>query len=364
MSRAEVVSENQGSQDRERNRQFLAVLERLKQGGMLAPQIFVEGEEGLHPAAAPELLLLACERPDVSGDALPIHLSSVSDLSLLKARDYMRETGGPGTFSDEDCFKALENLKAVAWGGDGWLPTLGGLLLFGKSPQQYVPSARVSVTRYKGGHIGRPVADKWLVQGTLFEIIEEVAYLVSQIKGYPLGSLRSFVAAIVGYRNYLLAADFVRVRIFDDRVEWECPGTLFALEEEWWDWMAGQCHVVLSAMAGRSLVEKSPAFSRDRVVQRLPGCRWWADEGRLCQILQDPNRENKPEQASEEMQSLNYRQVQALETWREKKYVTSKEYAEFNAVSIDTASRDLQDLESKGFLRSVGKRKGKGYFYL
>ena len=61
------------------------------------------------------------------------------------------------------------------------------------------------------------------------------------------------------------------------------------------------------------------------------------------------------------MQGLNERQIKAMEVVARQGRVTNKEYHELFAVSDTTALNDLTDLVARGFLVTIGFRRGRFY---
>ncbi|MGM7669768.1 ATP-binding protein [Microbacterium sp. A93] len=124
--------------------------------------------------------------------------------------------------------------------------TVAGLLLLGRSPQQYLPQALVRVMRFSerdpgtGSRQSLESGKDRRFEGPIPDIIDHAADCISQWmpKRRALGTSRRFedipllpadvwleglVNAVV-HRSYSLAGDHIRVSIFPDRVEIESPG--------------------------------------------------------------------------------------------------------------------------------------------
>ena len=122
--------------------------------------------------------------------------------------------------------------------------TIAGCLLFGRSPQAFLPEAFVRVLRYRGEERGsgarqqltQDIRIEGCIPRQLLKAREEVARLQpvrqalrrsGRFGGVPLvpedAWLEGVVNAVV-HRSYSMVGDHVRVEIFDDRIEISSPG--------------------------------------------------------------------------------------------------------------------------------------------
>ena len=124
--------------------------------------------------------------------------------------------------------------------------TSAGILLFGKMPTQYVPCARVRFLRYDGTHEG--------VGGMINIIKDEVVELplpklIMRMKDILASQMREFqtldddgtfkkhpeypefawlegLVSAVTRRDYSISGEHIRIKMFDDRIEFLSPGKL------------------------------------------------------------------------------------------------------------------------------------------
>lgn len=115
----------------------------------------------------------------------------------------------------------------------------GGLLFFGKTPQSWMPQARVHCIHFLDNDMQR-YSDQRFFEGSLWRIIEEIeTYLRSHVrrvggdkKGfrrqevfeYPLEAVREALLNALIHRNYFSAAD-VKLFFFPDRLVIKNPGS-------------------------------------------------------------------------------------------------------------------------------------------
>lgn len=124
--------------------------------------------------------------------------------------------------------------------------TVAAILLFGKNPTQFLPGARVRFLRYEGvtAEVGarfNVVKDITLEQPLHLLLSEGQKLLESQMREfqqlgrdgvfkkipeYPVFAwLEGFVNA-VAHRDYSIQGDYIRITMFDDRIEFSSPGKL------------------------------------------------------------------------------------------------------------------------------------------
>lgn len=122
--------------------------------------------------------------------------------------------------------------------------TVGGYLLFARTPQDLFPNAHVRVSRFAGrerGHGSRQqLVDDVRIEGPLPRLLMHAREAIARVQprrralgrggvfeDVPLvpedAWLEGVVNAVV-HRSYSLAGDHIHVDVFDDRVEIESPG--------------------------------------------------------------------------------------------------------------------------------------------
>jgi ATP-dependent DNA helicase RecG len=120
------------------------------------------------------------------------------------------------------------------------LPTHAGLLLFGQSPQRFIPSAEIIAVRYSGLQMG-DTYDREDLWGSLPRQIRQAEAFVAKNIGpilhlndlewdeqpaLPLDAVREVVINAVAHRNYVFSGDSVRLLLFANRLECYSPGRL------------------------------------------------------------------------------------------------------------------------------------------
>ncbi|MCU0285472.1 MAG: putative DNA binding domain-containing protein [Acidobacteria bacterium] len=153
------------------------------------------------------------------------------DMERLKT-DFAEYTGKEISFND------LLNLKILKKEHDKIHPTIGGLLLAGKTG--YLEYARIKCARFKGNNMDEFIDQKEFT-GPLYRQVEEAmkfahVYIAKsgkvvglrRIDRYevPLEVLREALVNAVVHRDYSITGSDIKFAIFDNRIEITSPGAL------------------------------------------------------------------------------------------------------------------------------------------
>ena len=134
----------------------------------------------------------------------------------------------------------LETLRLVTHHQGRKVPTVAGILLFGKDRQEHFPDAWIQVGRFKGTTRSRIVDQREIRTYPVDAIAEAIGFVQKHaLLGAEIGGLRRtdhwsvpLVAVREAVINAIVHADYsqhgspVRVSFFDDRLEVESPGLL------------------------------------------------------------------------------------------------------------------------------------------
>jgi ATP-dependent DNA helicase RecG len=196
-------------------------------------RIYVRIGASTRVATQVELLSMLQESGLLSFDQLPVLNATLDDLDLDKARDYLaRQTDPAQLAANGDVLELLTHLKAVVRYEERRIPSIGGLLLFGKYPQRELMHSELR--GFQGRDVVGPITDKQDCRGTLPEIIDQATEfmrrnrrIVPRMEGirridveeYPLPAVREAIANGVAHRDYALTGSSIRLFLFDDRLE-------------------------------------------------------------------------------------------------------------------------------------------------
>lgn len=179
---------------------------------------------------------------DVHFDVLPVPTATIDDLDLRRFElDYLPSAVSRDALeaNDRSIEERLAALKMIA-SPDEVIPTVLGLLVLGKNPQDFLPGAYVQFLRIEGLEWGGPVLDEARCDGS---VADQVRRLDEKLGGhnrtavdftsgpletrrstYPLEALQQLTRNAVMHRAYEGTDTYVMVYWFDDRIEIISPG--------------------------------------------------------------------------------------------------------------------------------------------
>ncbi len=176
-------------------------------------------------------------------DLSPVESSEISDLDDQRLADYwqtyyeipfleLNETERRKILINSDILAPLEN---------GFAPSVGGLLIFGKYPQRRMPQSAIVFAVFGGVEITDEVIDKKEITGPLPDLIANTAGLVklfskteieiedlqrNETHRIPPKVIREALVNAVCHRDYSLVNRKTTVYLFQDRLEVTSPGRI------------------------------------------------------------------------------------------------------------------------------------------
>ncbi|MBN1106137.1 MAG: DUF4062 domain-containing protein [Deltaproteobacteria bacterium] len=262
-------------------------------------------------------------------------------------------------------------------------PTNASLLLFGRDPQRFLPSAEVRCMHFHGTEIQRPVPFYRIFKGNVFEQVDmAVDFVMSKLNRsvgtraetiqapvryeIPPEVIREAIVNAVAHRDYT-SAGAVQVSVFADRVEVWNPGTLPApLTTESLRQPHGSIprnHRLCEALFLARYIEKygtgTLMMIRETAAHSLPEPDFAQRGGEFTIALW---RDWLTDEVLARL-GLNDRQIRALAQVKKTGRIANQEYQEVTGVSRATANRDLDSLSAKGILEKVGTT-GKSTHYV
>jgi ATP-dependent DNA helicase RecG len=193
---------------------------------------YVRTTSGCRQASREELLRLFQATESLYYDETPlIHLSR-TDLDLDAFDRYLEATGQAELVADRE--RLLRNWRLLL----GEHPTVAGLLLFGRDPQQHLPFAQINAAQFSGSDTSTEPADRKDLKGRILEVIDQAQRFLRlhlrvphEIRGFepepkpelPEEALREAIVNAIAHRDYTVRGP-ARLFILDDRIEIHTPG--------------------------------------------------------------------------------------------------------------------------------------------
>lgn len=320
--------------------------------------------------------------------------ASLDDIDPARVRRFLemaiRRGRLPDLSADLPVTEALRRLKVLRVVDDHLTPTMAGVLLFAREPQQFVPQSVVGLARFPGTTRGTTqIVDRADVEGDLAEIIDRAEAFVRrntriaskiyhaqrlEITEYPYPAIREAIANAVIHRDYWQAGSRAQVAIYADRIEVESPGgllppitveTLGHTPPVWRNPdLAGLLYRLGYIEQFGTGIER---MRRDMRAHGLPEPRFEAGPGWFRVTFPGPGEhilDLIPEEGVTDLRSLglNERQIEALRLMvNEGRELTNKEYRQLFGVTNVTAFRDLSQLVKVGQAKVIGSGRGRKY---
>lgn len=259
----------------------------------------------------------------------------------------------------------LKKLELIKEG----IPTRAALLLFGKNPDSYFPSAFLKMGRFRSPTV---IVDDHEVHGALIQQLDEaMAWFRNRLTTefvitgkperevrweYPLDAIREAVVNVLCHA--FINGAHSQIRLYDNKLEF---------------WNAGS---LPSPLTPEVLFEEHDSIPRNRKIAEVfyyMGFieRWGSGTLRMAEELEKAGLP-KPEFISEsgrfklifykqmltveqlKKMGLSERQMQAVTYVKEHGSISNSEYQELTGISKRTASRELNELKAKKILFSEG----------
>lgn len=359
------------------------------------------------PLTTPELRRLLLERGDAGYEAQLLANATLADLDEQRILRYLDQVAFSAT---EDITQALLARGCVAYAESVLgatpvvTPTVAGMLLFGRAPQQFVRSAEIICVRYAG----QIMSDEFVRQdigGTLAEQIRQAeAFVFSNMRRemringlaredsaeYPLAVVREAIVNAICHRDYSIRGEGIRLLMFSNRLEVYSPGrlpghvTLHNLKDERYS----RNEAIVAVLSDMGYIERL-GYGIDRMISTM------SENGLSAPHFEETAAGFKVtlESAAGESSSSNSlfsaalppvalvktpaktpvvspgtplteRQQQALAFIQAHGRITNSDYQALAPdVSAETIRRDLADLVEKNLLLRIGEKRATYYIF-
>jgi ATP-dependent DNA helicase RecG len=266
-------------------------------------------------------------------------------------------------------------------------PTLTGILLFGRDPQQFYPSYTITFLHFAGLSAGAPGSGEPLYldnrefRGTLPAMIEAAratiyeklgkravldGFVRQDVPEYPEFAYREAIVNAISHRDYSLQGSFIQVRLFADRLEVQSPGGLgghLTVDNIVYEQYTRNPHIV-RLLEQQGYVERR-GLGVDQMIRSMSeaghhppifenrGSSFWVT------LKSGPPARRLPDLTH---LGLSDRQARAVEYLYTHGRITNRDYQQEFGVSERTALYDLQGLVEAGLALPVSS--GRGRYYL
>jgi ATP-dependent DNA helicase RecG len=307
--------------------------------------------------------------------------AKLDDLDAEQIETYISKLNLPGNGSQAEILLLRGCLRRV---GEELRPTYAALLLFGRHPQRWLPSASILAARFSGVAFGDqfvkqdisgPLPEQLrraevFIRDNLRRVVRLVGLSHQAVLEYPFEAVRELLVNAVAHRDYNQQGDTIHLNLFADRLEVSSPGGLPGPVnlENLLKARFSRNPVIVQVLSDLGFVERL-GYGLDRVVTLMQqnGLKKPHFEEEAGSFRVTLFRKTSPEGPEVDLSlfsnlDLNPRQEKALSYLVQHKRITNREYQELSPdVHPETLRRDLVDLVSKGVLLKIGDKKATYY---
>lgn len=349
------------------------------------------------PISPTNLRLLMMKRGEFSFEAEIVHQATLDDIDWQLAEQYAKQLTGMAQQSTQDI---LHQRGCLAKKDNTYRPTHAGILIFGKSPQQFILNSEIAAVRFAGNNMS-DTFNRQDIGGTLPQQIRRAeTFLIDHLRmsvklsskmqreqdyEYPLEAVRELIVNAVAHRDYSIQGDNIHLFMYSDHMEVHSPGSLPGpmtvenLKEE----RFSRNPIIVQILSDMGFIERL-GYGVDRVIQLMQSQGYETPS-----FTNNPNgfkvtltKQTRPDHVTDEVveaqlsdsiihfngvyqgQEINSRQESALVYLHQKdtsRITNSDLKGMFPDVHPETIRRDLVDLVNKNILTKKGQKRGSYY---
>jgi ATP-dependent DNA helicase RecG len=337
------------------------------------------------PLTTPELRRLLSDRAEASFESGLIEGAVLDDLDRAQIRRYL-ETIQVGP--QEDVAQLLVSRGCVLNTSDGdYLPTVAGILLFGRDPQRFLRSAEIVCVRYPGpemsdefvrqeitGTLGDQIRQaEAFVVGNMRRVMRITGMTREDVHEFPVAVVREAIVNAVAHRDYSIRGEGIRLLMFSDRLEVYSPGRLpgHVTLENLLNERYSRNGAVVAVLSDLGYIERL-GYGIDRMIAAmaslgLPLPEFSETAAGFLVVLRSASAslitpQAQPRPQTGEQPFLNERQEMVMAFLQKHGRVTNSDFQQLVPdVSAETIRRDLSDLVERNLLIRIGSKRATYY---
>lgn len=241
-----------------------------------AENVFYLRDASITREVTREEMLRLLHSQNVCHDESTVDGATLDDLDVEAIDSHLGALYEPGATARREHY--LRSWKCLDPEG---VPTVAGLLLFGREPQRWLPDACISAIRFAGTAISGEFADRKEIRGTLLQQLDDACMFLRNSTGLsgiervarsvPEVVLREALVNALVHRDYR-AASQVRLFVFADRVEIINPGLLLnhlTLDSVRIGGISVRQNPVIASLLSRARRSESPCLGVPEFIARM-----------------------------------------------------------------------------------------------
>ena len=322
-----------------------------------------------------ERLLIKRSKTDIQYDREECVGARLRDIDWKKVKWFKsayKDISGRDISSSEQ--KLLEGLGCIK---NGKILN-GGMLLFGKQPDKFIPQNQITIVRYPGEGVSDRYLDIKDFYGNLFDLIDKADEYIKEhiqiasrlipgqipreeIPEYPFYAIRELIVNAVAHRDYFISGSRIIIKMFKGKIEYSSPGGLpeGITPKNMINKQSSRNPTLVKVLNRVKYIEAigdginriCDAINAHPLKPRMPVFK---DVGGTVIATIFAADLNKMKEKEIELE-LNQRQKQFLEKLGVEEMISSSSYAELFDIDERTARRDLTKLTKKGLLLKEGR---------
>jgi len=319
------------------------------------------------------------EGSSTSQDVSSVANTDLDDLDLKKIKEYFRRSVLTKKLDDKHIRELMLKEHFVVEENNSLVPTIAGILLFGKNPHLNITQCEIRADRYVGESMVEWI-DRKDVHGTLFGMLKQAERFIlknmrtpATVVGfktefrteYPIEALREAIVNALVHRDWN-SSEAILVRMFDSHVDILSPGellrplTLRNIKRD--DYIpCTRNKILVEVLAKFGIMDKrGTGFLRIRQALdkwKLPHPSFEERQGWFVISFRNPMIIKIPEMKV----PLNERQRKAINYLKMEGTMTRKIYCDLNKISSTYAKKELKELQKKKIIGRFGR--GKNTYY-
>lgn len=325
----------------------------------------------LQELKGPALNEFILRRTGKTWDDIPEQRASVKDIDDATVKQFLKDARIVKRINVEDDISIPDLLEKLRLFEDGHLKR-AAIVLFGKDPGKFYPNMAVKIGKF--GESDADLKFHEVVESNLIQIKEQIGeilnakFLIHPIDfagmqriekdEYPVAAVREMILNALVHRYYMGAP--TQIRLYDNNFSiWNDGGLPEGISEE--DLKKVHRSKPRNPLIADTCFKAGYIDSWGRgTIKIIEACREAGlpepilkeeQGGFLSKIFKDRFTEDQLKKMG-----LNNRQIEAVLYTKIYGELTNSKYQEIASVSKATATRDIKELEEKGFLQNIGTK--------
>jgi predicted HTH transcriptional regulator len=159
-------------------------------------------------------------------ELIPVYHARVEHLNLDEVNAYVKRVAGSEYAKGQESLLSDVGILFYEQEDNKYYPTLGGLLLFGKSPQQLLPHTGVKIIYHEGENERKQL----IISGTIIELLDKSLLEIERLIGnkiYPIEGIEEALTNALVHRDYFDKTREIVVYLGLKNIEISNPGAIF-----------------------------------------------------------------------------------------------------------------------------------------